>query len=82
MLLSDALRIPGNGFKVGVEIAIMATDAGAVSPDENIITIAGTSRGADTVLVVKPAYSHKFFDFAVNEIVCKPFVDGIKHEAK
>ncbi len=82
MILSDALRIPGEGFKVGIEVAVMAADAGLVSPNENIITIAGTSTGADTVLVVKPAYSNNFFDFAVNEIVCKPLVEGIKHEAR
>jgi len=82
MILSDALRITGEGFKVGIEVAVMAADAGFVSPDEIVMTIAGTSRGADTVLIVKPAYSHKFFDFAVREIVCKPFVEGIKHEAR
>jgi len=82
MILSDALRIPGEGFKVGIEVAVMAADAGFVSPDENVMTIAGTSRGADTVLIVKPAYSHNFFDFAVREIICKPLVEGIKHEAR
>jgi hypothetical protein len=82
MILSDVLRLPGEGFKVAIEIAVMATDAGFVSPDEIIMSIAGTERGADTVLIVKPAYSHKFFDLAVREIVCKPLVEGVKHEAK
>lgn len=82
MVLSDALRISGEGFKVGIEVAVMATDAGLVSPDEIIMTITGTSCGADTVLIVKPAYSYKFFDFAVREIVCKPLTEGVKHEAR
>ena len=82
MVLSDALRIAGEGFKVGIEVAVMAADAGFVSPNETVMTIAGTSRGADTVLIVKPAYSHKFFDFAVREIVCKPLTEGVKHEAR
>jgi len=82
MVLSDALRIPGEGFKVAIEVIVMATDAGLISPNEIVIAIAGTSRGADTVLVVKPSYSHKFFDLAVREIVCKPLVEGVKHEAR
>lgn len=82
MIIADALRLAGEGFKVGIEIALMACDAGLVSPDDNIITIAGTSSGADTVLVIKPSYSHKLFDLAVNEIICKPFVAGIKHKAR
>jgi hypothetical protein len=82
MIVSDALRIPGEGFKVGIEIALMACDVGFVTPDEFVLTIAGTSSGADTVMVVKPSYSHKFFDFAVREIICKPFVEGVKHEAR
>jgi hypothetical protein len=82
MILSDALRLPGEGFKVAIEVTVMAADAGFVSPDEIIISIAGTGRGADTVLIVKPAYSHNFFDFAVREIICKPLIEGVKHEAK
>ncbi|MFH0836570.1 MAG: pyruvate kinase alpha/beta domain-containing protein [Candidatus Aenigmatarchaeota archaeon] len=82
MILSDALRILCEGFKVGIEVAVMAADAGLVSDKEDIITIAGTSRGADTVMIVKPSYSNNFFDFAVKEIICKPIVNGIEHEAK
>ena len=82
MVLSDGLRIPCEGFKVGIEVTVMAADSGFVSPDEYVLCIAGTSRGADTVLVVKPAYSNEFFDFAVREIVCKPLTDGIKHGAR
>ncbi|MFH1398837.1 MAG: pyruvate kinase alpha/beta domain-containing protein, partial [Candidatus Woesearchaeota archaeon] len=65
MLISDALRLPCEGFKVAVEIVLMACDAGFVDPGENVLAIAGTSRGADTVLVVRAAYSHKFFDIGV-----------------
>lgn len=82
MVLADGLKIPCEGFKVGIEVTIMATDAGFVSPDENVLCIAGTGRGADTVMVVKPAYSNNFFDFAVREIICKPMTDGKKHPAR
>ncbi|MFH1399640.1 MAG: hypothetical protein ABIG95_06025, partial [Candidatus Woesearchaeota archaeon] len=63
-------------------IVLMACDAGFVDPGENVLAIAGTSRGADTVLVVRAAYSHKFFDIGVREIVCKPLVEGVKHDAR
>jgi len=72
MLISDALRLISEGVKVSIEVTAMATDAGLVSPEEIVMAIAGTSRGADTVVILKPSYSHKFFDFAVREIICKP----------
>ena len=52
-IIANTLRIFGDGTKVAVEIALMAADAGLVSPDQIVLSIAGTSRGADTVLVVK-----------------------------
>lgn len=82
MLISDALRLISEGIKVSIEIMAMTTDAGLVSPDETVMSIAGTSRGADTVAILKPAYSHKLFDFAIREIICKPFTNGVKHEAR
>lgn len=82
MLISDALRIFGEGTKVAIEVTLMAADAGDISPDEDIIAVAGTSRGADTALIVKPAYSTKFFELAVKEIICKPLIEGVKHAAR
>lgn len=82
LIISDALRLFGEGTKVGVEIAIMAADSDFISPNEKVLIIAGTGRGSDTVLLVKPAYSNNFFEFAIQEIICKPIVDGIKHDAK
>ncbi len=82
MVLSDTLRTVCEGFKVAIEIVLMAADAGLISIDEHVISIAGTSRGADTALVIKPAYSHTFFDLAVREVICKPLIDGVKHDAR
>lgn len=82
MVLSDALRLPGEGFKVAIEVSVMAADAGRVSPEEDIIAVAGTSRGSDTALLLKPSYSNRFFELGVKEILCKPLADGIKHEAR
>jgi hypothetical protein len=62
----------GEGMKVVYEIAVMAADAGLARTDEEIIAIAGTGRGADTAVVLKPANARDFFDIRVKEILCKP----------
>jgi hypothetical protein len=60
------------GTKVAVEISIMAADAGLISIAEEVISIAGSDTGADTALVVKPAYSTDFFSLQVRELIAKP----------
>jgi len=70
--MANTLRMFGQGMKVTIEISIMAADAGLISPDEEVIAIAGTSRGADTAIVVKPAHAHDAFSLKVKEIICKP----------
>ena len=69
---THTLRLFGEGTKVCVEIALMAADAGLISENKEIIAIAGTGRGADTALVIKPACSARFFDLEVREIIAKP----------
>ena len=71
-LIAYTLRLFGEGMKVVVEIALMAADAGLVRTDEHIIAIAGTGKGADTAVVLKPANAQAFFDLKVLEILCKP----------
>jgi len=70
--VANTLRVFGHGTKVACEIAIMAADAGLVRTDEDVISIGGTGRGADTALVLKPVNSDDFFDLKVREILCKP----------
>lgn len=71
-VVSYTLRFFGQGMKVACEIAIMAADAGLVRTDEDVIAIGGTSRGADTALVLRPVNSPDLFDLRVKEILCKP----------
>jgi len=71
-IVAYTLRIFGEGMKVAVEITLMAADAGLVRTDEEVIAIAGTGRGADTAIVVKPANVQNFFDLRVVEVLCKP----------
>jgi len=72
MIIADTLRIFGHGMKVACEIALMAADSGLVNTDDDVISIAGTVRGADTALVLRPVNTHNFFDLKVREILCKP----------
>ncbi len=71
-IIANTLRIFGEGMKVVCEISLMVADAGLVRTDEVIIAIGGTSRGADTAVVLRPVNSTDFFDLRVKEILCKP----------
>ena len=72
-IMAYTLRMFGQGVKVGLEIAYMACDRGWVRTDEDILTISGSGRGADTALVVRPSNSHNCLDALVREIVAKPW---------
>ncbi len=71
-IIAQTLRLFGQGMKVVVEISAMAADAGAIPVDRDVIAIAGSSKGADTAVVIKPAYSHSIFEAVVREIIAKP----------
>ena len=62
----------GQGTKVAVECVLMAADAGLLNMDKDVISIAGTGGGADTALVITPAYTNTFFDLRVREVLAKP----------
>ena len=70
-LVANTLRLFGQGIKVCVEIVLMAADAGLISPDD-VLAVAGTGRGADTVALMAPQSSNKLFDLKVREILAKP----------
>ena len=71
-IIANVLRLFGQGVKVACEVACMATDAGFVRTDEDAISIGGTSRGADTAILLRPSNTHTFFDMRIKEIICKP----------
>lgn len=70
-IVANTLRLFGQGIKVCVEIALMASDAGLITPDD-VLTVAGTARGADTVALISPQSSNKLFGLKVKEILAKP----------
>lgn len=71
-IIAYTLRTMGQGFKVCVEIALMAADAGLASVKQPAVCIGGTNSGADTALVLTPVNAQDFFDLRVHEVVCKP----------
>ena len=70
--IANTLRVLGQGMKVVCEISLMAADAGLVRTDEDVIVIAGSGRGADTAVLLRPVNSMNFFDLKIKEILCKP----------
>jgi hypothetical protein len=83
--LSYGLGVPGaqdvaskvlyrfcQGMKVAVEVALMAADAGLLDMRREAIAIGGTGEGADTAIVVKPAYTRAFQKLQIREIIGKP----------
>ena len=60
------------GFKVAVECALMAADAGLLDLSEDAIAVAGTGKGADTALVIRPAHTNRWFDLRVREVLAMP----------
>jgi hypothetical protein len=71
-IIAQTLRLFGQGMKVVVEISLEATDAGAIPADKDVLVVAGSSRGADTAVIIKPANSHNLFDLVIKEIIAKP----------
>lgn len=71
-IIADTLRLLGQGMKVVIEISVMAADAGMVDVNEDVLVIAGSGRGADYAVILKPVYSNDFFDLKVKELLCKP----------
>jgi hypothetical protein len=73
-VVAETLRaLFGQGLKTCVEVAIMACDAGRVSPHEDVIALGGTGGvGVDTACVIRPANMNRFFDMRVREVLCMP----------
>ncbi len=77
-LIGQIYKTLGEGFKVCAEIAVMAADSGGVPVDEEVVSVGGTIRGADTAVVLIPAHSTDFFNLQFKEIVCMPRVRSLK----
>jgi len=72
MIVAQSLRRFGEGAKVCCEIVMEACDGGLLPEGEEVVALAGTVRGADTVCIIRSAASKRFLDLKVLEIVAKP----------
>lgn len=72
-IMAYTLRMFSQGTKVCVEISTMALNAGKIEYKKPVIAVAGTGKGADTILVLTPSYSNSILDTKIHEIVAKPY---------
>ena len=70
-LVANTLRMLGQGIKVCVEIVLMAADSGNIGNDD-VLAVAGTGRGADTVALIEPQSSNRLFQIKIKNILAKP----------
>ncbi|MBA2861923.1 pyruvate kinase alpha/beta domain-containing protein [Methanococcus maripaludis] len=71
-VIAQTLKTLGQGVKVCYEVTVMAADAGLVSTKKEIIAIGGSSRGADSAVVILPSNMNTFFDIELRELICMP----------
>jgi hypothetical protein len=73
-IIAATLKTFGQGTKVVVEIVLAAADTGLISTKEDVISIGGSGRGADTAVVITPTNVIDFFNIKIREIICKPIM--------
>ena len=71
-VVDQTLKLFGLGVKACCESVLIATDAGLITEGMEVLAIAGTGKGADTVAVVRAASTKRFPELRVLEIVAKP----------
>ena len=71
-ILADTLRMFCAGMKVCVEISTMAAEHGFIEPDNRVVAVAGSGNGADTAVLIKPAYAARIFETRIEAILCIP----------
>ncbi|MFW6145716.1 MAG: pyruvate kinase alpha/beta domain-containing protein [Planctomycetota bacterium] len=75
-LIARTYMTLSTGTKVAVESTLMAADAGYLDVDADVIALGGWRGGADTAVVVKPAFTHTFFDLRIREFIALPRAAG------
>ncbi|MEM2089161.1 MAG: pyruvate kinase alpha/beta domain-containing protein [Thermoproteota archaeon] len=74
----DAFYTLGQGFKVAVEVILIAADKGLVKPYEDVIGVGGSGEGADTAIVARATPTKEIFSsdkskrLEVREIIAMP----------
>ena len=75
-IIADTYATISTGTKVAVECMLMAADAGLIDMGREVIGLGGWRGGADTALVLKPAYTRNFFACRIVEFIALPRYDG------
>ncbi len=71
-VVAQSLRMLCQGIKVSAEIVAEVCDGGLIPEGADVVAVAGTGRGADTVAIVEAHPSDRFFDIRFKQIVAKP----------
>ena len=77
-IVRDTLYAFGQGLKVAVEVALIVVASGFIEPFQDVIAVGGTSRGADTAIVVRATFPNHVLSqdeskrLNIREILCKP----------
>jgi hypothetical protein len=77
-LVKETLYSFGQGMKVAVEVALTGVSCGYVTPYEDVIGVGGSSKGADTAIVLRATYPASLFDkdpakrLEIREIIAMP----------
>ncbi|MGB9806594.1 MAG: pyruvate kinase alpha/beta domain-containing protein [Thermoproteota archaeon] len=68
----------GQGFKVAVEVILIAADKAVVKPYEDVVGVAGSGEGSDTAIVARSTTTREMFSedplrkLEVREIIAMP----------
>ena len=77
-LVKETLYSFGQGMKVAVEVALTGVSCGYVTPYEDVIGVGGSSKGADTAILLRATYPASLFDkdpakrLEIREIIAMP----------
>ena len=72
-IMAHTLRMFSEGVKVCVECSTMALDAGAIPYGKPVVAVGGSAQGADSAMVLTPAYTQSILDTKIHEILCMPY---------
>ena len=72
VIIAETLRRFGQGTKVCAEIVMEGCDAGLIKEGKDVIAVAGTDSGSDTVCLIQSSSSRRFLDLKIKEILAKP----------
>ena len=68
----NSWRTVSQGFKVALQVASMCVDTGLLKPGDHVISIGGSSRGADTAIAVQICGFDDILKSNVTEIIAMP----------